>query len=322
MGKYICKECAIRKEAKILSKDENCIVYKRANETGELTVTEYDVFPGIWLVYKDAHIQKYEYPVAYPSGLLEITHCREGRFEYDAGDKFFYLGKGDMSINKSMSNGASVHCPTRHYHGVSVIIDPDIAPKCLSCLLDDVVVAPSGLLKKFCHKNQHFIMRSTQRLEHIFSELYSVPNETKMGYFKVKILELLMFLDSLDPSLSQTEQHTCSKSQVELAKQVCDFIDTHMDVRLTIEQLASQFYVSPAQLKKCFYSVFGESVYAYIRSYKMQSAAVSLRTTERSIAEIAGIFGYENSSKFAKAFRDVIGVSPTEYRQYSTNLTK
>ena len=39
-----------------------------------------------------------------------------------------------------------------------------------------------------------------------------------------------------------------------------------------------------------------------------------LRQTDRTVLDIAGQFGYDNGSKFAKAFRDVIGVSPNAYR--------
>lgn len=313
MKKKLC-EGTLDKCARILSDNEERIVYQVKNGDGELVITEYPVFPGIWLMYKEAHAQKYKYPPDYPSGLLEITHCREGRFEYDAGERFFYLSEGDMSVGKSMEN-ASVYCPTQHYHGVSVIIDPSAAPNCLSCLLEGVKVSPSELLDKFCGKDEYFIMRSTSQIEHIFSELYSVPDRIRKGYFKIKILELLLFLSDLDPKLSQTEQRSCSRAQAELAKQVCRYVSSHLDVRLTIDQLAAKFYVSSGVLKKCFYSVYGESVYAYIKAYKMQAAAFRLKSTDQTVSEIAHDFGYENNSKFTTAFRNVMGESPTQYRK-------
>lgn len=315
MKQYLC-EGTCDGDARVLFETEDCVAYQVSDGGGTLKVREYHVFPGIWLCYKEAETQKYTYPSSYPEGILEITHCSEGRFEYDAGDQFFYLSKGDMSISKSAGNGISVFCPTGHYHGISILLDPAAAPGCLSCILEDVKVSPASLLEKFCGENRYFIMRSTARLEHIFSELYFVPEEIQKGYFKVKILELLLFLSALDPTFSQSEQRSCSKAQVDLAKQVCRFINDHMDTRMTIEQLASRFYVSPARLKKCFYSVYGESVQAYLRAYKMRSAAQYLKNTDLPISEIAGAFGYDNSSKFAGAFRKIMGISPTEYREY------
>lgn len=283
-------------------------------DMGDLVITEYQVFPGIWVCYQEAHIPGFVYPSHYPEGLLEITHCREGRFEYDAGEQFFYLASGDMSVCKRRAGGTCVYFPTQHYHGISILIDPASAPHCLSCFLEDVNVSPGALLEKFCKERQYFIMRSTKRLEHIFSELYSVPEEMKKGYLKVKILELLMFLNGLEPDASQAEQHSCSRNQVMLARQVCEYAKNHMEVRFTIDQLAKQFHVSPSWLKKCFYSVYGESVQAYIREYKIHLAAKELKDTDKSVTEIANDIGYENNSKFSEAFRTIFGVSPREYR--------
>ena len=42
-----------------------------------------------------------------------------------------------------------------------------------------------------------------------------------------------------------------------------------------------------------------------------------LRETEDSVLEIAGALGYGNGSKFAKAFREVMGTSPAAYRRQS-----
>lgn len=305
----------IDKDAKIVSESEDSIVYKVTNEYGELIVKEHFVFPGIWLMYKKANGQMYKYPPNYPLGLLEITHCYEGRFEYnDNGKRFFYLSEGDISINKSKET-AFVYCPVQHYCGISVIINPEIAPQCLSSFLKNVRVSPSELMKKFCNHDSFFVMRSTPQLEHIFYELYSAPEHLIKGYFQIKVLELLLFISDLDPALSQVEQRSCSKSQSELAKQICQYINEHMDIRLTIEHIASVFYVSPATIKRCFNSVYGESVYAYIKTYKMKSAAYRLKTTNQSVSEIAHDFGYDNNSKFSSAFRNVMGMSPTEYRQ-------
>ena len=53
---------------------------------------------------------------------------------------------------------------------------------------------------------------------------------------------------------------------------------------------------------------------AWLRLQKMHGAAELLRSTDRTVLDIAGQFGYDNASKFARTFRDVIGVSPNEYR--------
>ena len=36
-------------------------------------------------------------------------------------------------------------------------------------------------------------------MNHIFSELYSVPEHMRDAYFKLKVMELLLFLEMIDP---------------------------------------------------------------------------------------------------------------------------
>ena len=72
--------------------------------------------------------------------------------------------------------------------------------------------------------------------------------------------------------------------------------------------------MSETQLKAAFQAVYGMSPAAFLRAQRMHGAAQLLRSTNRTVLDIAGQFGYDNPSKFARAFRDVIGVSPNEYR--------
>ena len=62
--------------------------------------------------------------------------------------------------------------------------------------------------------------------------------------------------------------------------------------------------------------VYGKPLYQCIRAYKMRVAARLLRETDRTVLDIAGEFGYGNSSKFAAAFREVLGA-----RTYETAAT-
>ena len=61
--------------------------------------------------------------------------------------------------------------------------------------------------------------------------------------------------------------------------------------------------------------VYGKPLYQCIRAYKMRVAARLLEETDCTVLDIAGEFGYGNSSNFAAAFREVLGASPGEYRQ-------
>jgi AraC-like DNA-binding protein len=106
-----------------------------------------------------------------------------------------------------------------------------------------------------------------------------------------------------------------TKSQAELAEQASRYMLEHMDMKITISEISERMHVSQTQLKNSFRNYYGNSVYKYIRSRKMQSAAEKLVEGEYSVTEIAGMFGYENCSKFAAAFRGEFGVSPSSYKR-------
>ena len=106
-----------------------------------------------------------------------------------------------------------------------------------------------------------------------------------------------------------------TKSQAELAEQASRYMLEHMDKKITISEISEKMHVSQTQLKNSFRNYYGNSFYKYIRSRKMKLAADQLAEGQFSVMEIAGMFGYENCSKFAAAFRGEYGVSPSSYRK-------
>lgn len=302
----------------VLSRNNDCTVYRISEKDGDVVMTSHHVFDGIDLIYNDVHTQSCLFEKDEVDNILQINHCCEGRIECSFQDEYLYLGRGDMSISCRKDAGHDSYFPTSHYHGITIRIDAEKAPDCLSCFLDDVNVRPTALIQKFCPGKMCYVARSADYIEHIFSELYSVRDSIRKGYFKVKVLELLLFLSGMDTDFSETEKRVYTPSQVALAKRTCQFISAHLSERITIEQLASLFNVSPTQLKNCFKGVYGMSVYAYIRTQKMLAASHLLKTTDYTVLDVGNRLGYDNGSKFAKAFKAVIGMTPNEYRNQKT----
>ena len=283
-----------------------------------ISLTSYDVFPGITVIYNDICAERVSGRHYESGSVFEINHCRRGRIEYElaegGGDEFRYLAPGDLSVSCRNDFREEAYFPLHYYQGITVQIDTGQAPGCLSCFLEDVDVHPEILMKKFDNNGRGYITRSNESIEHIFSELYSVPGEIKKGYLKVKILELLLFLSAMEPEAAG-ESKMVSAAHAGLAKDICRYLTERMDRKVTLNMLAETFHVSATLIKNCFKDVYGVSVYSYIRTQKMEKAAVMLRETDMQVTEIAGTLGYDNSSKFAKAFKDVKGVPPGVYRK-------
>lgn len=284
-------------------------------DEGRCASTVYPVFPGIDFSFVDAHSPRIVREKSQDSGnILEVTHCREGRSEFSLRDAFVFLAPGDLMIVKADSLSPAIHFPLKHYHGLTIRIDLDKAPHCLSCFLADVNVQPKALAEKFCGDSIGYIARANPSIEHIFSEIYSVSEHIRKGYCKIKTLELLLFLSQLNIESDELPGRLSSRTQVVLAEKIAKYLYERMDDRVTLEQLSDVFHVSEAHIKNTFKNVYGVPVGAYVRSIKMESAAYMLEYTDKTILEIAMEHGYDNGSKFAAAFRSIKGKNPAQYR--------
>ena len=65
---------------------------------GSYSVTSYNVFPGIELIYNDISLYEHDFRPEEDKTLLEIHHCRAGLMEFIIVSYFFYLAPGDLSI--------------------------------------------------------------------------------------------------------------------------------------------------------------------------------------------------------------------------------
>ncbi|MBQ7981277.1 MAG: helix-turn-helix transcriptional regulator [Oscillospiraceae bacterium] len=295
-----------------ITETEECTVVRITGENGECIMTAYEVFSGITFIYSDAHIQSVRFPERKTASdnIFEISHCREGRAECKVGGEFFYLAAGDTAVAHTNTVSSSSYFPLGHYHGLTIQIDIDNTPD-FSTYLDGLNIDLRGLSAKLRTMNSGFVFRANPSFEHIFSELYCVPEQIRNGYFKVKLLELLLYLSVLE---IQPDTRTFTKSQVDIVKEIGGYLMEHKNERITIQQLSQRFHISVTHIKNTFKGVYGVSVGAYIRTQKMESAAYMLEYTNKTISEVASEHGYDNSSKFSAAFRSVKGLTPTEYR--------
>lgn len=307
---------AYKRKIEVLSRDEYSTSIQITDENGRFLVTGYQVFPGIQLIYNDAHMQSvcFEERKTTSNDIIEISHCREGCLECHIHDEFCYLTPGNFAIVQTNGVSSSLYFPLRHYHGLTIRIDLNKTPKGFSALFDEVALEPKIIAERFCREKGGFVAHANESFEHIFSELYCVPVKGKKGYLQIKILELLLRLSIMDTQQDELDNRIYTKSQVELAKKVSGYMLEHMNDRITLEQLVERFHMSGAHIKKTFKGVYGVSIGAYIRTQKMESAAYMLEYTDKTILEIANEHGYDNGSKFASAFRGVKGCNPMEYR--------
>lgn len=299
--------------------DGDCTVYKMDCADGLGLMTVYQVYPGIQLIYNDFEATSCYWDGNIDKNILEINHCREGREGCRlASGSCLYLGEGDLSIHTMDNCAAEMSFPLKHYRGISVVINLSVVVKNPPEILSDSGIDILQFKDKFCSGGNCFIMRAKDEIEHIFSELYSVPDCLQKPYFRLKVQELLLFLCMVDVS-KEKRRELYTSPQVEIIKTLHKRLTSNLQERPTIEDLSREYLINTTTLKDTFKGIYGQPIGTYMKEYRIRQAAILLRQTRATIAEIANQVGYENQSKFATAFRDVLKISPAEYRKQNAS---
>ncbi len=66
-------------------------------------------------------------------------------------------------------------------------------------LLDNEKLRLQEFGNRFCPGSHFLAIRANRQIDHIFGELYQIPQEFRHDYYKIKVLELLLFLSMIDP---------------------------------------------------------------------------------------------------------------------------
>lgn len=98
-----------------VAESEGCRVFQFHSETGEGSMTQYDLFPGVYLMYNDFHMEGYDSAFHATEDMLCIDYCRQGRMEYPAGpDTYSYVEAGDLKLDRRLEHQGHFTFPLSH----------------------------------------------------------------------------------------------------------------------------------------------------------------------------------------------------------------
>lgn len=81
-----------------------------------------------------------------------------------------------------------------------------------------------------------------------------------------------------------------------------------------VEELADHAGMASTKLKICFRQIYGKTMFDYYRKNKMEAATVMIRSGGYLISDVAHRMGYNNTSKFIAAFKEEVGMLPSEVK--------
>ena len=92
-------------------------------------------------------------------------------------------------------------------------------------------------------------------------------------------------------------------------------IHSHYAEDWTVEKFAAHCQVSKSQLFRLFQSTFNQSPLKWLKHYRISQARRMLVESDDSISEVAYLIGYKDPLHFSRDFRNIVGISPSEFRK-------
>ena len=135
-----------------------------------------------------------------------------------------------------------------------------------------------------------------------------------------------LFLDSVEQAIAMAlvSGHAIGLRPVQMyrsglgsarLRRVKEFVDARMEDDLSLDDMARSVDLSTAHFARMFRKSTGETPHQFVLRQKIERARVMLRSPNARILDVAITCGFKTQQHFAQVFRDVCGVSPTEYRQ-------
>lgn len=107
----------------------------------------------------------------------------------------------------------------------------------------------------------------------------------------------------------------CSYRNTQDLNEAIRYIHENYHKPLDLAMVSNHVSLNYAYFSNLFKKNIGKGFAEYLRDVRLDKARKLLAETEHKIIEVSAMVGYESYKSFTRAFREVMGMQPTEYRQ-------
>ena len=241
---------------------------------------------------------------------FKILVILKGKYKVKVDDHTFELGQGAIMMV----------APNTYYTVSADPLDDELAFYTLHFKV--VPYRKEKEFLEFFQLNRLMIFRhydNPNRLG-LMDQVYRYVSVSQDGYYLKTFLLLITILLDIKLVLNDESQIIKPKrhvksSEEEVVGQCLDYIHTHYNEQVKVEDLCSLCSVSQSYLYRCFKKLLGKSTSQFILEQKMIKAQELLQTTDNSITSISEEVGFSSIYLFSSTFKNMVGVSPKQYRQ-------
>ncbi len=141
------------------------------------------------------------------------------------------------------------------------------------------------------------------------------PEGYRSIYRSETTVEVVRWLAALRDGLCEALRSKRKTYKEHVISNAQKYINSHIEERLTLNEVAAVFGLSPNYLSSLFKKSCHVGFTEYVTQRKISRAKSLLLEQDRKIYEVADLLGFESAFYFSKVFKKVEGVSPREFLQ-------
>ncbi|NFA60318.1 AraC family transcriptional regulator [Clostridium sporogenes] len=259
----------------------------------------------------------------YKDDILEIGYCYSGTTKILTlpSNKEYMFKEGQIFFYKTLNNVEYFEFKYDKCKTISICMHFNTIKNAVNPIWEDKAIMDWETQMNNIFKEDILIIeKASYDIKKIAEEINKIPIDNMMGYMKLK-LKTIEFLTSFFEGNSNGKliqnQGDEEKESIIRAKKI---ISKNLQNPPCLKELASDLNMSLYKLQRAFKNITGDTVYEYIKKLRIEKAKYLLKSTDMSILEIANEIGYENPSKFSKAFKSYNNINPLKYRKLNKSV--
>ena len=258
--------------------------------------------------YEDIHLN---HVVAHSHDYYELYFFLEGAVDYEIGDTLYPLQYGDfLLISPGLPHRPFFRDSSKPYRRFVLWIKESclqsleaLFPEISYCLMQ-------ARLLECCRFRadsitfQDIQSRLIQLIEEIRDDKFCHETESRL-----LVASLLVCLNRI---LYNQSLHLTPSHEKELYLNLCGYVAGHLQEDLSLDMLASNFYVSKYHLCHIFKENMGISLHQYIIKKRLQASQNAILSGVPA-GKVCQQYGFRDYTSFYRAFKKEFGLSPKEY---------
>ncbi len=166
---------------------------------------------------------------------------------------------------------------------------------------------PNYPLINLDQRQQDAVMSIFQRIDHI--DLF----HGRDIYERALLYEMMAFLYDFFYSEDTTSDRTDMR-YISLISDIVHYIDNNIDSSLSLNSISAYVNYSPSYVSRIFHKYTGNTLSRYISIKRIDRSKSLLQNPILPVVSISKSVGFESYNHFFRTFKQITGLSPTDYR--------